>query len=89
MPVGSFYNIPDSSTRAMQAYGQAGQAYSQMMKDVDKPGHTAGGAITNAAGGAVTGAMLAGEGLKIGALTGGPAGAVIGGLLGLGAYLLS
>lgn len=75
----------------MQAYGQAGQAYSQMMKDVDekKPGHTAGGAITNAAGGAVTGAMLAGKGLKIGGLTGGPAGAVVGGLLGLGAYLLS
>jgi len=52
------HQIENPMGRAINGMGQAGQFYGAMTKDIEKPGHTAGGAISAGMGGAASGAMV-------------------------------
>ena len=87
------FKVENPYSKASDTFAQAAGTYGAV-----KPGSetkteakkTAGGGISSAAGAAVAGGMLA-AGTEFAALgmAGGPAGAAVGALIGLGAYLLS
>lgn len=92
------FNTPDPMEKVIPAMSQAQSAYGQMQPRTQTPGHSVGGAITGAMGGAGVAAAASSAGLfgsatlpaiMGGAALAGPAGLALGAGVGMLGYLLS